>query len=193
MSRLLASQITSEHLEMLFRLGDDFTNLIVTTGPLLPTSLVTIPDENLWFRHLEQKMHYRSRYLRGCKRSTSIRNRKYGDKMHWEASKWSIQHPQHPVCTYSKWLQENHEFSTSGSATSRMLQIKTLKKNLAKGSIYDPHQVSRNSQSVDGARRTVVPNVRALRGGSPNLKVLGDHENRLASHVWFSLFSVSPS
>ena len=130
MSRLLASQITSEHLEMLFRLGDDFTNLIVTTGPLLPTSLVTIPDENLWFRHLEQKMHYRSRYLRGCKRSTSIRNRKYGDKMHWEASKWSIQHPQHPVCTYSKWLQENHEFSTSGSATSRMLQIKTLKKNL---------------------------------------------------------------
>ena len=62
MSRLLASQITSEHLEMLFRLGDDFTNLIVTTGPLLPTSLVTIPDENLWFRHLEQKMHYRSRY-----------------------------------------------------------------------------------------------------------------------------------
>ena len=47
MSRLLASQITSEHLEVLFRLGDDFTNLIVTTGPLLPTSLVTIPDENL--------------------------------------------------------------------------------------------------------------------------------------------------
>ena len=62
MSRLLASQITSEHLEMLFRLGDDFTNLIVTTGPLLPTSLVTIPDENLWFRDLEQKMHCRSRY-----------------------------------------------------------------------------------------------------------------------------------
>ena len=113
---------------MLFRLGDDFRNLIMTIGPLLPTSLVTIPEENLRFRDLEQKMQYRSRYLRGCKRSTSIRNRKYGDKMHWEASKWSIQHPQHPVCIDSKWLQENHEFSTSGSATSRMLQIKTLKK-----------------------------------------------------------------
>ena len=132
MSRLLASQITSEHLEMLFRLGDDFTNLIVTTGPLLPTSLVTIPDENLWFRHLEQKMHYRSRYLRGCKRSKSIRNRKYCDKMHWEPSKWSIQHPQHPVYRGSKYLRENHEFSTSGAVTSRLLQMKTPKKNLAK-------------------------------------------------------------
>ena len=66
--------------------------------------------------------------------------------------------------------QQNHEFSTSGDATSRLLQIKTLKKIFAKKSNSHPHQLFRKNKRLTelGER---FPTECMLSEGSLNLKM----------------------
>ena len=63
--------------------------------------------------------------------------------------------------------QQNHEFSTSGDATSRLLQMKHPNKILHKNSNSYLHPFFRKKESVEGARRTVVATSHALLGGVP--------------------------